>query len=105
MIKIVFILADGARREVDANIGQTLREVALLYSIPGLPGECGGVCACATCHVVVSPDWFAVVGPPSDFEDDLLLVTEHRETYSRLGCQVEVTREMNGLEVRIPPTS
>lgn len=102
MIRITFVLSDGTRREVDAEVGQTLRDLALRHSLPGIPGECGGVCACATCHVIVSPEWFDIVGAAPEFEDEMLMIVDDRETYSRLGCQVEVTTEMNGLEVRIP---
>lgn len=102
MIKIVYILADGTRREVGADVGETLKDIALRHSLPGIAADCGGVCACATCHVIVSPEWFDVVGAPPEFEDELLMIADDRQMNSRLGCQVEVTIDMNGLEVRIP---
>ncbi|HEX4893378.1 MAG TPA: 2Fe-2S iron-sulfur cluster-binding protein [Hyphomicrobiaceae bacterium] len=102
MILIKVILPDGSRREVEAEIGETIKDLALRHSLPGISGECGGVCACATCHVIVSPEWFPVVGAPPEFEDEMLMIADDRQMYSRLGCQVEVTTDMNGLELRIP---
>ena len=102
MIRILFTLPDGSRREVDAEVGETLKDLALRQSLPGIAGECGGVCSCATCHVVIRPEWFDIVGEPQEFEDEILMLASHRGKYSRLGCQVEITTEMNGLELSIP---
>lgn len=102
MICILFTLPDGSRREVDAEIGETLKDLALRHSLPGIAGECGGVCACATCHVLISPEWSNIVGEPPDFEEEMLTIADNRGKYSRLGCQVEVTTELNGLELSIP---
>lgn len=102
MIRIQFVLPYGGHREVEAEVGETLKDLALRHSLPGIAGECGGVCACATCHVVISPEWFDVVGAPPDFEDEMLMIADNRGIYSRLGCQVEVTTDMNGLELSIP---
>lgn len=102
MVKITFILADGTRREVEGEEGQTIKDAALLASLPGIAAECGGVCACATCHVVVDPEWFEVVGSPPDFEDEMLTIVENRESGSRLGCQIEISPQMDGLTLRIP---
>lgn len=102
MIRITFVLPDGTRQEVDADVGETLKDIALRHGLPGIAGECGGVCACATCHVIVCPEWFDIVGEPPEFEDEMLMIADGRQIQSRLGCQVEVTTEMNGLEVRVP---
>jgi 2Fe-2S ferredoxin len=76
---------------------------AVRNGIPGIVGECGGNASCATCHVWVRPEFKERVGEPGDMEDDLLDlgVGERRET-SRLGCQIEVTDELDGLVVDVP---
>lgn len=102
MTTINFVLPDGSRREVRAKIGESLKDVALRHSLAGIAGECGGVCACATCHVIINAEWLDVVGGPPEFEDEMLAIVERRSTHSRLGCQVEVTAEMDGLELRVP---
>ena len=102
MITINFVLPDGSRRNVQAELGETLKDLALRHSLPGIIGDCGGVCACATCHVIIDSEWFAVVGSPPDFEEEMLTIVDDRNMHSRLGCQVEVTAEMNGLELKIP---
>lgn len=102
MVKIAFILADGTRRDVEGAAGESVKDAALLASVPGIAGECGGVCSCATCHVLVDPEWFELVGAPSDFEYDMLMITPNRGSGSRLSCQIRISPQMNGLTVRIP---
>ena len=77
-------------------------EAAKLNLIPGIEAECGGACACATCHVYVSDEWRAKTGKPSEMEEDMLdFAFDVRET-SRLSCQVKVTAELDGLIVSVP---
>jgi 2Fe-2S ferredoxin len=103
MPKVVFITLDGAQRVVDANTGESVMAAAVRNGIPGIIGECGGNCSCATCHVYVDDDFAASVGGAKDMEDDLLDlgVADRRET-SRLSCQIAVTDELDGLTVHIP---
>ena len=72
MVKITFTDHEGASRTVDAEIGATVMETAIKNDIPGIEAECGGACACATCHVYVDPDWFEKTGGPSPMEEDML---------------------------------
>jgi 2Fe-2S ferredoxin len=103
MPKVVFITLDGAQRVVDAKVGESVMAVAVRNGIPGIIGECGGNCSCATCHVYVADDFAAEVGGAGDMEDDLLDlgVADRRET-SRLSCQIQVSDARDGLTVQIP---
>jgi len=102
MAKITFIDAAGASRTADAQIGSTVMETALRGSIPGIEAECGGACACATCHVYVAPEWTAVVGKPSQMEEDMLDFASDVRPNSRLSCQIKVTSQLDGLVVTTP---
>ena len=99
MPKVVFISLDGAQRVVDANVGESVMAAAVRNGIPGIIGECGGNCSCATCHVYFA----AGVGGAGDMEDDLLDlgVADRRDT-SRLSCQIPVTEDLDGLTVHVP---
>lgn len=99
MPKIVFHCLDGERREVDAASGSTVMEVAIDANIDGIVAECGGACACATCHSYVAPDWVGKVSAMSDMEDAMLDSALDRDDRSRLCCQIEVTDALDGLEV------
>ena len=103
MPKVVFLTLDGAQRVVDANAGESVMAAAVRNGIPGIIGECGGNCSCATCHVYVDDEFAAAVGGAKDMEDDLLDlgVADRRET-SRLSCQIAVTEELDGLTVHVP---
>ena len=102
MTKIIFVQPDGARKEVDANVGATIMEVAIQNDIKGIIGECGGACTCATCHVYVDEAWIAKVGEPSNMEEDMLdFASDVRDT-SRLSCQVKVSDKFEGLIVHVP---
>jgi 2Fe-2S ferredoxin len=103
MPKVVFITLGGAERIVDAHHGESVMSAAVRNGIPGIIGECGGNCSCATCHVYVSDDSIDDVGPAGDMEDDLLDlgVADRRDT-SRLACQISMTDALDGLIVRIP---
>ncbi|HET9904789.1 MAG TPA: 2Fe-2S iron-sulfur cluster-binding protein [Xanthobacteraceae bacterium] len=102
MPKITFIDFHGTARTVDAEVGSTVMETALKNAIPGIEAECGGACACATCHVYVDPEWFNKVGGPSPMEEDMLDFGYDVRENSRLSCQIKVTEELDGLVVRTP---
>jgi 2Fe-2S ferredoxin len=103
MPKVVFISLDGAQRVVDATAGESVMAAAVRNGIPGIIGECGGNCSCATCHVYVGDDFAPAVGGAGDMEDDLLDlgVADRRDT-SRLSCQIPVTEDLDGLTVHVP---
>ncbi|WP_037577973.1 2Fe-2S iron-sulfur cluster-binding protein [Phaeacidiphilus oryzae] len=102
MSKVIFNSA-GTEYSVDAEVGDTVMAVAVRSGVPGIIGECGGNCSCATCHVWVGEEFAERVGPPGDMEEDLLdmAVAERRGT-SRLACQIRITEELDGLSVEVP---
>ena len=102
MTKITFIDAAGTSRTVEAENGSTVMETALKNSVPGIEAECGGACACATCHVYIEPEWQEKVGPPSSMEEDMLDFAFDVRPNSRLACQIQVKAELDGLTVRTP---
>lgn len=102
MAKITYITHDDQRFEVDAPSGSTVMEMAIKNSVPGIEAECGGACACATCHVYVDDAWKEAVGGPEAMEEDMLDFAWEVQPTSRLSCQVKVTDALDGLVVRIP---
>jgi 2Fe-2S ferredoxin len=102
---IVFIDGQGTRHEVDANDGLSVMEVAVNNGVPGLYGECGGTCSCATCHCYVSPEWASKLSPLSDLEDGMLDGSSERRSDSRLSCQIVVSPEIDGMELTVANNS
>ncbi len=102
MVKITYIDSDGTPRTVDAEVGSTVMESAIKNSIPGIEAECGGACACSTCHVYVDEAWTAKTGEPAPMEEDMLDFAFEVKPNSRLSCQIKVTEELDGLVVRTP---
>jgi ferredoxin, 2Fe-2S len=101
MPKLVFIERDGSRREVDAPLGLSVLEVAHRNDID-IEGACEGSLACSTCHVVVDPDWYDLLKEASEDEEDMLDLAFNLTNTSRLGCQIIITEELDGLTVRLP---
>ena len=101
MPRITFIEPTGNRREVEAEIGDTLLTVAHKNDVD-IEGACEGVLACSTCHLIVDPDWYGKLMPADDDEDDMLDLAFGLTQTSRLGCQIEVTDELDGLVVSLP---
>ncbi|WP_343314151.1 2Fe-2S iron-sulfur cluster-binding protein [Brucella sp. BE17] len=103
MTKIIFVSADGGNHtEVEADNGSSVMEVAIRNGIPGIDAECGGACACATCHVYVDDEWVERAGGPDPMEEDMLDFAYEVHPGSRLSCQLRVTDELDGLVVRVP---
>lgn len=102
MTKITFIQADGTVREIEAEDGSTVMEAAIQNDIPGIVAECGGACTCATCHVYVDEKWADITGTPSAMEEDMLDFAFEVQPNSRLSCQVKVSKDIDGLIVRVP---
>ncbi|MFN4099744.1 MAG: 2Fe-2S iron-sulfur cluster-binding protein [Pararhodobacter sp.] len=94
----------GAARTIEAPTGLSLMEAARMNDIPGIVAECGGVCACATCHVYVSPDYLERLNPQTDSEAPLLEFLDDVRENSRLACQVQITEALDGLDVQTPET-
>ncbi|QDH17152.1 ferredoxin family 2Fe-2S iron-sulfur cluster binding protein [Swingsia samuiensis] len=101
MPKMTFIERDGSRREVDAPVGLSVLEIAHKYDLD-LEGACEGSLACATCHVIVDPQWAEKLSSPTDDEEDMLDLAFGLEPTSRLGCQIVMTEALDGLVVRLP---
>ncbi|NMG38549.1 2Fe-2S iron-sulfur cluster binding domain-containing protein [Chelativorans sp. ZYF759] len=102
MAKISFIAFDGTRFDVEAETGSTVMENAIKNAVPGIEAECGGACACATCHVYVDEAWTDVVGEPSPMEEDMLDFAYEVKPNSRLSCQIKVDDKIDGLVVSVP---
>ncbi len=102
MPKITYIDSQGTSRTVEAETGSTVMEAAIKNGVPGIEAECGGACACATCHVYVEPEWFEKAGGPSPMEEDMLDFGFDVRENSRLSCQIKVTDALDGLVVRTP---
>ena len=101
MPRVIFIERDGNRREVDAPLGLSVLEIAHKNNID-IEGACEGSLACSTCHVIVDPEWYDLLKDASDDEEDMLDLAFGLTATSRLGCQIIITEELDGLVVRLP---
>ena len=99
---MVFIGRDGTRKEVEAPLGHSLLEIAHRNGVD-LEGACEGSLSCTTCHVIVEPEWFDMLPEASEDEEDMLDLAAGLTATSRLGCQVRISEELDGLTVRLPP--
>ena len=104
MPKMVFIERDGTRREVDAPLGLSVLEIAHKNDVD-IEGACEGSLACSTCHVIVEPDWYELLKEASEDEEDMLDLAFGLTATSRLGCQIVMTEELDGLTVRLPAST
>ena len=102
MPKIIFTDFEGVERSVEATVGDSVMEAATTNDVPGIDADCGGACACATCHLYVDEAWVDIVGKPEDLESEMLEVAEDVRDNSRLSCQIKVTEAMDGLVVTTP---
>ena len=102
MPKIVFTEPDGGQREIDAPLGITLMEAARQHGVQGVVAQCGGACACATCHVYIDPSWLDKLDPAEEMEEGMLEIAWEPRGNSRLSCQIQITAEMDGLQVTVP---
>ena len=102
MVKITYIEHDGKEHVVDVPLGWSLMEGAVKNRVDGIDADCGGACACATCHVYVDPDWESVLPPKSEMEEAMLDFALVTAPNSRLSCQLRVTSDMDGLILRMP---
>lgn len=104
MPTVTYIEFNGERHTVDVPAGNTLMQGAFDNSVPGIDADCGGECACATCHVYVESQWQEAVGPipPGSDEEAMLSFAAVTQPNSRLSCQVEITEALDGLVVSMP---
>ena len=101
MPHIIFIEENGIEKKAPAEIGETILEVARANGV-NIEGACGGNMACATCHLVVRKQWYDILPKPSDDESDMLELASGLTLTSRLGCQIKVTEELDGLILSLP---
>lgn len=101
MPKMIFVQKDGARKEVDAPIGLSVLEIAHRNGVD-LEGACEGSLACSTCHVIVDPEWSDLLPSATEDEEDMLDLAFGLTHTSRLGCQIIITEELDGLTVQLP---
>ena len=101
MPKMVFVERDGIRREVEAPLGLSVLEIAHRHGID-IEGACEGSLACSTCHVIVDPEWYDLLKEASEDEEDMLDLAFNLTKTSRLGCQIVITEEFDGLTVQLP---
>jgi len=102
MTKITYIEFDGTEHTVEVRNGLTVMEGAIKNNVPGIDADCGGACACATCHVYVDEAWREKTGTASAMEESMLDFAQNVEPNSRLSCQIKVTDQLDGLIVRMP---
>ena len=102
MAKITFIQHNGSEIETNGIPGMTVMETAIKNQVPGIDADCGGACACATCHVYVDADWIDKVGARNPMEEDMLDFAFDVRPESRLSCQIKVSDALDGLRVRVP---
>ncbi|MFK8399902.1 2Fe-2S iron-sulfur cluster-binding protein [Pseudomonas sp. BGr12] len=102
MVTINFVQPDGSVQKVNAVIGTTIMETAVQNGVKGIDADCGGACACATCHVYIAEDWVEKVESASSMETDMLEFAAMPAAASRLSCQMKVTSDLEGLVVNVP---
>jgi 2Fe-2S ferredoxin len=102
MAKITYIEHDGREHTVEVKTGLSVMEGAVRNNVPGIDADCGGACACATCHVYVDEAFAAETGRPSAMEESMLDFADNVQPNSRLSCQIRVTDDLDGLIVRLP---
>ena len=104
-VKVTFVQDNGVEKTFeDVATGQSLMEVGRFNNVEGIMGDCGGSCACATCHVYVTPEWQAAVGPADDVEVATLdMVSDLYKPNSRLCCQIQLREELDGIRVVVAP--
>jgi len=101
-VQLIFETPDGQTREVEGRVGLSLMEVAINALVDGIDGECGGGCSCATCHVFIDPAWADKVPPVEEYERDLIESLDNAEPTSRLSCQIRLSKELDGMKVKVP---
>ena len=102
MPKITFIEFNGTAHEVDAKVGVSLMRAAVDNGVPGIDADCGGACACATCHVYVDPEWLPRTGSRTEMEQSMLSFAAATQDHSRLSCQIPMTEALAGIVLRLP---
>ncbi|WP_289040090.1 2Fe-2S iron-sulfur cluster-binding protein [uncultured Zobellia sp.] len=100
MAKITFITSEEETITLEGNSGSVMA-LAVENGVPGIDGDCGGVCSCATCHVHVAPDDMDKTGSASEIETDMLELDDNADEYSRLCCQIDITDAIDGVVLKV----
>jgi 2Fe-2S ferredoxin len=100
--RITYVEAGGTEHTIDVPVGTTLMQAAVDHAIPGIEGDCGGMCACATCHVYVPESYQAVTGRPQELEAAMLEFAFDVDQRSRLSCQIVAAEPMDGMRIHMP---
>jgi 2Fe-2S ferredoxin len=102
MPKIIYVESNGTEHQVDVANGQSLMDGAVVHMVPGIDGDCGGLCACATCHVYIPEQWSSQCGEPEELEQNILDFAFDVKDNSRLACQIKVADDLDGIRVLMP---
>lgn len=102
MPEVTLIEHSGTSHTVEVEQGTVLMRAAMDNDIPGIDADCGGECACATCHVLVNEEWLGKLEPIGEQEESMLGLTTDRQSNSRLSCQITITDDLNGLVAQMP---
>lgn len=102
MPEVIFIEPDGTEHSVDVSVGTSIMQGAVEHLVPGIEGDCGGLCACGTCHVYVPEDWRGACGAADELETGILEFAFGVDDRSRLSCQIVMSDELDGLRLHLP---
>lgn len=102
MARITYIEHDGTTHDVEISPGFSIMEAAVRNNVPGIVAECGGACACATCHIYVPDEWLALTSEKSEMEAAMLEYALDVAPNSRLACQIALTEDLDGMIARLP---
>lgn len=102
MVKVTYVQPEGSSLTLELELGTSVMQGAVAEGLKGIDAECGGACACATCHVRIGPRWLPMVGPPNRIEAEMLDMAVGADERSRLSCQVVLTPGLDGLVVDLP---
>jgi ferredoxin, 2Fe-2S len=102
MPSLTYISPDQKKYTVIAELGHSLMEIAVKNDVEGIDADCGGACACATCHIIIPPEFLSKTGPAHEDESALLDFMDNRQAGSRLSCQIEMKKELDGMVVKVP---
>lgn len=102
MPRLTFVTLDGESHDIEAETGLSVMEAATRGGIEGILADCGGACACATCHIYVDPQWLDKLPPKSEVEADMLDCTDDPRPNSRLACQIPITAQLDGMILYVP---
>ena len=103
MARITYVEYNGTEHEIEVPTGTSIMQGAVNHLIPGIEGDCGGLCACGTCHVYIDPQWAGITGESDELEAGMLEFAFDVMETSRLSCQIKVSADMEGMRVRMPP--